>query len=191
MSDSKIFSALQQHNEVVEQSLAANADNLEQYAAVLAKAFSADCRLLLIGDGVMAGIATVIANTFLYQSAQQRPSLPAVAVNLDAGLATAMNNAGESACYFSCQLQAQATSGDCVCFLTTVASPAIVSAMETARDIGCHVAVVSSCADTDWQSSSPDIILPVIDDASHRLAEAMLFLGQLLCELVEEELFGF
>ena len=86
MSESRIFTAYQQHSETLEQSLALNSDCLEQYAQCLAESFANGRRLIIVGSGRLAGVATTITNAFLYQMGEERPSLPVVALNQDAGL---------------------------------------------------------------------------------------------------------
>lgn len=190
MSESKVFSALEQHNEVVEQALAFNSERIEQYAKTLAEAFVGGNRLVVVGSGPLAGIASVMVNNFVYRLGAERPSLPAVAVNLDCGLATTLCVAQQFDDYYSCLVQAQAKAGDCVCFLDCFAAPAMLAALGAARETGCHTGVFSGGTEEAWQSAQPDLLVAFAAPTPARGIEAMLFVGHILCELVENELFG-
>lgn len=190
MSDSKIFSALQRHSETVEQATADCADSLERYAAHLAQAFAADQRLLLLGDGVFSHVAAITATALVHRLNYERPSLPAVAPG-DAGLLAAMSAAGEVDNYFAALIKAHAASGDCVCLLAQGENAAMGNAVTAAQEIGCHTAVFACGDGRGWQQHQADIMLSVRSNAPAQQCEALVFLGHLLCELLEAELFGF
>lgn len=190
MSESRIFTAYQQHSDALEQSLAINADSLEQYARTLSEAFASGQRLVIVASGSLAGVAGTLVNAFLYQLGVERPSLPVVALNHDAGLAATLCCAKAFDQYFSCQLQAQASPDDCVLFLDCSAGPPMLAALQTASEIGCATAVLTFGDENAWQKENPDLVMPIVALSPARGIEAVLFLSQVLCELVEAELFG-
>ncbi|OEU73432.1 MAG: hypothetical protein BA874_07245 [Desulfuromonadales bacterium C00003068] len=191
MSESRIFTAYQQHNETLEQSLALNSDVLEQYAQSLSESFANGKRLIIVGSGRLAGVASTVANAFLFQMGEERPSLPVVALNQDAGLATTLAQSAAFEQYFSCQLQAQANADDCVLFLDCNASPAMVAALQAAGEIGCSTMVMTCGDEHAWKKENADLVIPMMAPSHASGVEAVLFFCQLLCRLVESELFGF
>ncbi len=191
MSESRIFTAYQQHNETLEQSLALNSDVIEQYAQSLSESFANGKRLIIVASGRLAGVASTVANAFLFQMGEERPSLPVVALNQDAGLATTLAQSAAFEQYFSCQLQAQANADDCVLFLDCNASPAMVAALQTASEIGCSTMVMTCGDDLAWKKENADLVIPMMAPSHASGVEAVLFFCQLLCRLVESELFGF
>lgn len=191
MSESRIFTAYQQHNETLEQSLALHSDCLEQYAQSLSAAFANGKRLIVVGSGRLAGVASTVTNAFLYQIGQERPSLPVVNLNQNVGLATTLAQSAAFEQYFSCQLQAQANDGDCVLFLDCEASPAMVAALQAATEMGCSTMVMTCGDDHAWKKENADVVLSMMAPTHASGVEAVLFFCQLLCQLVESELFGF
>ncbi|MEA3464525.1 MAG: SIS domain-containing protein [Thermodesulfobacteriota bacterium] len=191
MSESRIFTAYQHHSEDLEQSLAINADSLEQYARTLSEVFAGGQRLVIVASGPLAGVASTLVNAFLYHLGVERPALPVVALNHDTGLAATLCCDKVFDQYFSCQLQAQANPGDCVFFLDCSAGSPMLAALQTASEIGCATAVLTFGDENAWKKEDPDLVMPIVASSPARGVEAALFLGQILCELVEAELFGF
>lgn len=191
MSESKLFSAFEQHNQVLEQSLALGAGTLDQLAATLAEVFAQEHRLLVVGSGTLSPIAGLVAQAFVHQLNMERPSLPAVAVTAEAGLASALLAADDYARLYSCQLQSLAQAGDQLLILDATSDAAVLNAAQTAKELGCAVTVIS-CGDVElWQKEGVEALIPLLDAPPARAVEAVLFLGHVLCELVEAELFGF
>lgn len=191
MSESRLFSAYQNHNEALEQSLAINAGRIESYAKSLAESFAAGQRLLIVASGSLAGVASTLANAFLYRLEVERPCLPVVALNHCDGLALLLSAHDEGEQIFSCQLQARANEADHVLILASSACAALLNAHKTAIDIGCTTAVMCIGAESSWKKENPDLLIPLMAPSSARGIEAALFFGHMLCELVEVELFGF
>jgi len=191
MSESRLFTAYQNHSEALEQSLAINAGRVENYAKSLAEAFAAGQRLIIVASGSLGGVASMLTNAFLYRLELERPCLPVVMVQNNEGLALMLGANDDIDQIFSCQLQAQANEGDHVLFLADFASAALLSSLRTAADIGCTTTVLCVGDENGWKKENPDLLLPLMAPSAARGAEAALFFGHMLCELVEVELFGF
>ena len=74
-------------------------------------------------------------------------------------------------------------------FAGTALSPADSEALATARQLGCPTILVAS-EHSELTDFLPDINLSLPSDSMPRLLESTLFVGNLLCALVEGELFG-
>ncbi len=191
MSDSQIFSAYQNHSDALEQSLAINAGRLEEYAKTLADAFTNGQRLIIVASGSLSGVAATLANAFLCRLEVERPPLPVVDLVAPSGLALIMVAAGEQDQLVSCQLKAQANAGDCVCFLDCSNNAMLCEGLKTAQELGCATCIFTYADENIWKAINPDVVLPLVTESAARGAEAVLFFGHVLCELVEAELFGF
>jgi D-sedoheptulose 7-phosphate isomerase len=191
MSESRIYSAYQHHSEALEQSLAINADRLETYAKSLAASFADGQRLIIVSSGQLAGVAATLSNAFLYRLEVERPALPVLALQQNIGLAATLGESGNFPCFYSCQLQAQANANDHVLFLDCGETDMMMGALKTASDIGCVTSVITCGNEETWKKNNTDLVIPLVTMSAPRGIEAVLFLGHLLCELVESELFGF
>ncbi|OQY20404.1 MAG: hypothetical protein B6I36_01115 [Desulfobacteraceae bacterium 4572_35.1] len=191
MSESKLFTLYQDHSETLEQSLAINADRLEGYAKTLAEALASGQKLIIVASGFLAGVAATLNNAFLYRLEVERPSLPVVTLDHNYGLAATMSSDGNYEQFFDCQLAAQASVGDHVLILDSSADAALMAALKSAIQLDCNTAVISYADENSWKKENPDLMFPIVSSAPARGVEAVLFLGLVLCEMVEAELFGF
>jgi D-sedoheptulose 7-phosphate isomerase len=176
-------------NTVMHNGLLAQGEDLVRLAERTVEIFHSGGRLLVIGGGSLGGIAALIANRFLYRLALERPSLPALSLGLDAQLATALTRDGGSRQYFSRQLQALTTGGDLLLVFSEIwPDEAVQEALQSARRLGCSTAAIlpRKAEPTD----PPDFLFRLETDSAARMTEGALLLGQLLCEMVEGELFG-
>lgn len=163
---------------------------LQQLAVLVAGVFQHNGRLLLCGSGALAPIADLGAHNFLHRLALERPSLPAVALGHDPHLALALARDGQGRQYFAHQLRALATEGDVLLVLGDgQPDPAISDVLNAAAQLGCLTAVVLP-AKVEWTGPVPDQLFRLESDAPPRITELALTFVNLLCSLVEAELFG-
>jgi D-sedoheptulose 7-phosphate isomerase len=176
-------------NGIVHNGLLAQGGDLVRLAERILEVFHGGGRLLVVGGGSLGGVAALIANRFLYRLSLERPSLPALSLGLDAQLATALARDGGSSQYFSRQLQALTTGGDLLLILSEVwPDEAVQEALQAARRLGCSTAAV--VPRKVEPADPPDFLFCLDTDSVARMAEGALLFGQLLCEMVEGELFG-
>jgi D-sedoheptulose 7-phosphate isomerase len=163
---------------------------LEELARHLVDTFNRGGRLFLVGSGPFGAIAGLIGQTFLHRQTIERPALPAIALTNDAGLASYLAADDQSAQLFSRQLRALAGEQDTVLVLAgTRLGAADREALLTARQLGCCSILVAS-EQLDFGDVLPDTTLSLPTDSLPRLQETTLFIGNLLCALVEGALFG-
>jgi D-sedoheptulose 7-phosphate isomerase len=190
MSDSKLFSLFQEHNQAMEQSLALSADMLDPLASALSESFAQGQRLFLLGSGTLAPVAAAIAQSFSYQLNMERPSLPTVSLEPSAGVASALVAAEDYSRVYSGPLQALAQPGDQLVIFDSTADPAVIAAAQLAQDIGCAVTVFCTIDSAPWHDVAVSALAPIPEVPAGRAAEVLLFLGHALCQMVESELFG-
>lgn len=190
MPQTRIASAVAQHNALLDPFFMAQHELLENFASHLATTFQRGGRLFLIGSGPFAALAALLGQQFLHRQTLERPALPAVALTNDGGLASFLAADDLSSQLFSRQLRAMASEHDSVLLLAgPLLSPAEREALASARQIGCSMALI--CSDrTELPDPLPERLLQLPTDSLPRLLEGCLFAGHLLCALVEGELFG-
>jgi D-sedoheptulose 7-phosphate isomerase len=190
MTEDKISVAVAQQIALLDPYLLTHKPLLDSLAAHLVNTFHHGGRLFLVGSGPFGAVAGLIGQTFLHRQTMERPALPAIALTNDAGLATFLAGDEQGSQLFSRQLRALATDQDTALVLAgTNLSPADREALGTARQLGCRTILIAS-EQADLDDFLPDISLPLPSDSLPRLLESTLFIGNLLCALVEGELFG-
>lgn len=190
MTQDKINTAVTAQTALLDPFLLTQKQLLTSLAEHLVATFHQGGRLFLVGSGPFGTIAGLVSQTFLHRQTLERPALPAIALTNDAGLATFLAGDEQGSQLFSRQLRALATSQDTVLVLAgTSLSPADREALQTAQQLECRTILVAS-EKTELADIMPDINLALPSDSLPRLLESSLFIGNLLCTLVEGELFG-
>jgi D-sedoheptulose 7-phosphate isomerase len=190
MTQDKISAAVAQQIALLDPFLLSQKPMLNSLAEHLVTTFHQGGRLFLVGSGPFGAIAGLIGQTFLHRQTLERPALPAIALTNDAGLATFLASDEQGNQLFSRQLRALASDQDTVLVLAgTNLAPTDREALSTARQLGCRTVLIAS-EQTDLADARSDINLSLPSDSLPRLLESTLFIGNLLCALVEGELFG-
>lgn len=190
MTQDKISSAVEQQTALLDPFLLTQKPVLEALAKHLVATFHQGGRLFLVGSGPFGAIAGLVGQVFLHRQTLERPALPAIALTNDAGLATFLAGDDQGSQLFSRQLRALASGQDTVLLLAgTRLSTADREALGAARQLGCRTILVAS-EQVELADILPDINLSLPSDSMPRLLESTLFIGNLLCTLVEGELFG-
>lgn len=190
MTQDKISAAVEQQMSLLDPFLLTQKTLLNSLAKHLVATFHQGGRLFLVGSGPFGAIAGIIGQTFLHRQTLERPALPAISLTNDAGLATFLASDEQGSQLFSRQLRALATNQDTVLVLAgTSLSPADREALNTAQQLGCRTILIAS-EQAEITDFLPDTSLSLPSDSLPRLLENSLFIGNLLCTLVEGELFG-
>ncbi len=190
MTQDKISVAVAQQIALLDPFLLTQKSTLNSLAEHLVTTFHQGGRLFLVGSGPFGAIAGLIGQIFLYRQTLERPALPAIALTNDAGLATFLAGNDQSSQLFSRQLRSLATDQDTVLVLAGIKlSPADREALGAAQQLGCNTILIAS-EQAELADTLPDITLSLPSDSLPRLLGNSLFIGNLLCTLVESELFG-
>jgi D-sedoheptulose 7-phosphate isomerase len=190
MTQDKIRAAVEQQIDILDPFLLTQKPLLNSLAEHLVATFHQGGRLFLIGSGPFGAIAGIIGQSFLHRQTLERPALPAISLTNDAGLATFLASDEQGNQLFSRQLRALATSQDTVLVLAgTSLSQADREALNTAKQLNCRTILIAS-EQAEIADFVPNTSLALPSDSLPRLQESTLFIGNLLCALVEGELFG-
>jgi len=168
------------------------ADKVAEVVELLAGTFTKGNKLLIFGNGGSSTDASHIAAEFVNRFKLERPPLPAIALNTDMAIITSISNDYDYSEIFAKQIKALGNEGDMAMGISTSGtSPNVIKGLTAARDLGLStVGLTGAAKDGGRMSSLCDhtFIVPSTDTA--RIQETHITLGHVICQLVDETLFG-
>lgn len=181
---SPFLTSLKEAKETFE-SLGEHEELINEAAQTVLTCLTSGGKLLLCGNGGSAADSAHIATEFTCRFKEDRRPYPAIALNVDGGLLTAIANDYSFQDAFSRQVQAFGKPGDVLIVLTSSGkSRNVLSAIEEARRQGMKT-IAFLGKGGGFTSGASDIEIIVSGTATARIQEAQKFLLHVLCELVE------
>jgi D-sedoheptulose 7-phosphate isomerase len=183
--------------EIVHQSLdvkcrffAAHTADVSRAARTIAESIRAGGKVLIFGNGGSAADAQHIAAEFINKYLFDHPPIAAIALTTDTSVLTSISNDSSYIHVFSRQIAALGRRGDVAIGISTSGnSPNILEAIKQARQL--HMATIGLLGKDGGQIAKlVDNPLVVPSNMTPRIQEVHIMIGHILCELVEEELFG-
>lgn len=166
------------------------ADRIVEVVQLIAQAFREGKKVILFGNGGSATDASHIAAEFVNRFLMERPPLPAVALNTDPAVLTSISNDYGYEQVFSKQLAALGHEGDVVIAISTSGnSPNVIRAVEHARKNAMKVVVLTGGTGGKLAGMA-DYAFIVKTKQTPRIQEAHITWGHVVCQMVDEELFG-
>ncbi len=167
-----------------------HADRIVEVARLISRAFREGHKVLLFGNGGSSTDASHIAAEFVGRYHRDRAALPAIALGMDTAAMTCIANDYEYAEIFARQIRALGQKGDIAIAISTSGnSPNVLRGVEAARALGLLTVA--------WTGHTGGKLAPLVDHAfvvpssvTARIQESHITLGHVLCELIEEDLFG-
>lgn len=185
----KILKVFEESIRVKERFIQENLDTVVEVSRLLADTFNTGNKLILFGNGGSANDASHIAGEFVNRLKKERPGLPAIALNTDMSVITAIANDYEFSEVFARQLKALAQEGDVVIAISTSGnSPNVLKAVDVAKKKKLKV-IAFTGAKGDKLASKSDYAFMIPSDNTPRIQETHITLGHVLCQMVEEILF--
>jgi len=190
--------ALERINGIVHESLdakvkffASHVREVERASQLIIDALKAGQKLLLFGNGGSAcdaqHIAGELVNIFVNK---HRKPLPALALTTDGSILTSIANDSSFIHVFDRQVQALGRRGDVAIGISTSGnSPNVVKGLEAARYQNMHTIGLLG-RNGGRAADLVDIALVVRHDETARIQETHILIGHILCQLVEEAMFG-
>ena len=171
--------------------LAEGAEDLEHAIDLIAGAIRDGRKLLLFGNGGSAADAQHIAAELVGRFMRERKGLPAIALTTDTSALTAISNDYGFDDVFARQVRALGAGGDVALAISTSGrSPNVLRAVEAARDAGLKVVALTG-GDGGALAAKADVTLRVsASTLSARIQETHILIGHVICELVDQRLFG-
>jgi D-sedoheptulose 7-phosphate isomerase len=164
-------------------------DDLIALAKKITSAFTSDRKLMLCGNGGSAADAQHIAAEFVNRLEMERPPLPAISLATDTSIITCIGNDYSFNDIFKKQVKAIGLEGDVLLAISTSGnSQNVLSAAETAKEMGIYVAALTGCKGGKLKEIS-DLCLIVPSDRAARIQESHILAGHIICKLVDHILF--
>ena len=169
-----------------------NAELVQEVVGLIAAAFTRGNKLLLFGNGGSATDASHIAGEFVNRFLLERPGLPAIALNTDMAVITSISNDYDYSEIFARQVKALGQEGDvAVGFSTSGTSPNVVKAFQAAKDLGLKTVALTGNKNKGGKLAQiADYAFIVPSAETPRIQETHITLGHVICQLVDEHLFG-
>lgn len=184
-----IAADIQAHMAITQQ-LVGQTALLGAVASTLIAAFRAGKKALLCGNGGSAADAQHLAAEFVGKFYFDRPALPAEALTVNTSSLTAIGNDYSFDVVFSRQVEAFGAPGDVLIGITTSGnSRNVVEAFRVARQRGI-VTVGLTGASGGQLKDVADYCICIASTDTPRIQEHHILVGHMLCELVEQALFG-
>ena len=156
----------------------------------LIETFRIGNKLLIMGNGGSAADAQHFAGEIVSRFRMERPGLPAIALSTDTSIITAIGNDYGFERIFSRQVEALAAPGDAVIGISTSGnSPNVYKALEVARAAGCSTIGLLG-KDGGSIKTLCDIPLIIPSHDTPRVQEGHITVIHILCDLIEQGLFG-
>ena len=147
-------------------------------------------RLFFMGNGGSAADAQHLTAEFTGRYLRERTPLAAIALSVNTSSLTAIGNDYGFDMVFARQVQALGTEGDVAVGLSTSGnSRNVLRAMEAAKAKGM-ITVGLSGESGGLLRDCVDYCLCAPSGETPRIQEAHILIGHVLCEIVEDELFG-
>ena len=170
------------------QGLGRLAADIGKAADLMATALRGGRKLMLCGNGGSAADSQHIAAEMAGRFVKDRRPLAAVALSTDTSTMTCIANDYTFDEVFSRQVMGLGQGGDCLLAISTSGnSRNVIRAAEVARAAGIHVIGLLG-RDGGVLQGLCDVPLVVPSQTTARVQEAHIFLGHMLCALVEEAL---
>lgn len=165
-------------------------ETLEHVAGETIRILQNGGKVLLCGNGGSAADAQHLAGEFVSRFRFDRPALPAVALNCNASILTAIGNDYAYRLIFQRQVEALGQPGDMLwAFSSTGNSENIRLAMQAARERGIRtVGFLGGSGGTCLEMADDVLLVPSPD--TPRVQECHIMMGHILCDCVEQALFG-
>jgi len=190
MDVESIIAAFETSADVKNEFIRTHAERVVEVGQLLIRAFREGKKVMLFGNGGSASDASHIAAEFVGRYRRDRDPLPALALGTDMAALTSIANDYDFTDIFSRQVLAHGRKGDVAIAISTSGNSLnVIRGVEAAHDRGL-VTVGWTGATGGKLTDLVDYCFCVPSSVTARIQECHITLGHVLCELIEERLFG-
>lgn len=187
--EEKIKKSVENSIKVKEKFFQENITLIKEVSELIAKTLNEGGKILIFGNGGSATDASHIAAEFVNRFKRERPALPAISLNTDMAVITAIANDYDYSEVFAKQIKALAQKGDIAIGISTSGSSRnVIKAIEVAKNRGLKTIAFTSTKG-EKLISKVDYAFAVNSEETPRIQETHITLGHIICELVEDLLF--
>ncbi len=185
-----VVQAFETSADVKNEFIRTHAERVVEVGQLLIRAFRDGRKVLLFGNGGSATDASHLAAEFVGRYRRDRDPLPALALASDMAAITCIANDYDYADIFSRQILAHGRKGDVAIAISTSGNSInVIRGVEAASDRGL-VTVAWTGATGGKVGDLVDYCFRVPSSVTARIQECHITLGHVLCEFIEERLFG-
>lgn len=185
-----VVQAFETSADVKNEFIRTHGERVIEVGQLLIRAFREGRKVLLFGNGGSATDASHLAAEFVGRYRRDRDPLPALALATDMAAITCIANDYDYADIFSRQILAHGRKGDVAIAISTSGNSInVIRGVEAAIDRGL-VTVAWTGATGGKVGDLVDYCFRVPSSVTARIQECHITLGHVLCEFVEERLFG-
>ena len=176
--------------EIKKKFIDASSDKIVQAVQETADALKKGQKLLFFGNGGSACDASHLAAEFVNRFKIERPGLPALALATDMAVVTSISNDYDYSEIFSRQVRTLGQAGDIAFAISTSGnSPNVIKGAQAAKEKG--IRMIGFTGGTGGKLAPfSDIAFIVPSTNTARIQETHITLGHVICELVDELLYG-
>lgn len=165
-------------------------EQIMHMAEIIIEAYRNGHMLMLCGNGGSAGDAQHLAGEMVARFKLERRALPALAFNTNSSVVTAIGNDYEYDMIFEKQVEAFGKAGDVLLAISTSGkSESVIRAMKKANDMGiATIALLGKSGGKCFELATESLVVP--SDDTPRIQEVHIMVGHIICDIVEQALFG-
>lgn len=177
-----------EHLQTIESVRVVLAEPIKKIGQLLAKALADDCTLFWCGNGGSAADSQHLAAELVGRFKKNRRALRSVALTTDTSVLTCVANDYSYDDIFARQVEALGRKGDVLIGISTSGNSAnVLRAFKAAKELGLTtVALLGKGGGPAKDLADHAIVVP--SDTTARIQETHIFIGHILCELIEREL---
>lgn len=160
-------------------------------AKAIVQVFETGNKMLICGNGGSAADAQHISTELVSRFLLDRKALDAEALNINTSSLTAVGNDYSFDKVFSRQIEAKGKKGDILLAISTSGnSKNVIEAIKVAKDIGITTVGLTGNNKNTQIYKLLDYCITVPSESTPRIQEAHIMIGHMICEFIENELFG-
>jgi D-sedoheptulose 7-phosphate isomerase len=160
-----------------------------QAARMMAGCIDDGGKIMFAGNGGSAADAQHLAAELVNRYKRERRPLAGLALTTDTSVLTSIGNDYSFDQIFSKQVEALGRKGDVLVGISTSGDSAnIIKAIEIARKLG--IATISLTGELGRIKDLADCAIIIPSRNTPRIQEAQILIGHILCELLEDAVFG-
>jgi len=184
---------LKEHSDVIK-GISADAElitMMNNAAKVIVQAYRSGGKLLICGNGGSAADSQHIAAELVSRFLIERKALDAESLTINTSSLTAIGNDYSFDQVFSRQVEAKGAKGDVLIGISTSGnSKNIIEAIKTAKGMEIKTIGLTGNNRESLIGRLSDYCIHVPSSFTPRIQEAHILIGHILCEFIENELFG-
>jgi D-sedoheptulose 7-phosphate isomerase len=184
----EIADRLEEHVRVLQEIARTKIADIENTAEIITAALKNGGKVLIFGNGGSAADAQHIAGEFVGRFKLERQALPAVALNTNTSIMTALANDYGYESVFRRQVEALGTSKDVVIGISTSGnSPSVTEGINAAKKMGAKTIGLTGGSGGELAKAA-DFAIIVPSANTPRIQEGHITIGHIICEIVEKAL---